>query len=32
MVVKESDWKHFRKILPEIQEKYMARLLEEYKK
>ena len=28
--VKESDWKLFRKLLPEWQERYMGRLLGEY--
>ena len=28
--VKESDWKLFRKRLPEWQEQYMSRLLQEY--
>ena len=28
--VKESDWKLFRKLLPEWQERYMGKLLGEY--
>ena len=28
--VKESDWKLFRKLLPEWQERFMERLLDEY--
>ena len=28
--VKESDWKLFRKLLPEWQERFMGRLLGEY--
>ena len=28
----EADWKLFRKLLPDWQERYMAGLLEEYKK
>ena len=28
--VKESDWKLFRKLLPEWQERFMGRLLDEY--
>ena len=28
--VKESDWKLFRKLLPEWQERFMERLLGEY--
>jgi len=30
--VKESDWKLFRKLIPEWQERFMARLLGEYSK
>jgi len=30
--VKESDWKLFRKLLPEWQERFMERLLGEYAK